>query len=146
MRTRILILFIGIFAFTAAPVGAQFRCSLMHGEPVYCTSAAQVREVGMTSTSGPVIVAQRTNGAKGVSRVTTPVVYQAFSLSVPSEITAKEFGIKDPTAAPVARKGFITGPEWGEGPCPVGEPWILLILALAFGVGIYFKTRKIKQL
>ena len=89
----------------------------------------------------PVLYAQGTDGRL---KTVTPVVYKAFDLSVPSEYTAKECGINDqPALSPVARRGFITPGDYGEGDSPIGEPWILLILAFVFGVGIYFKTRKI---
>ena len=145
MRTRILSLFIGLFVIAATPLGAQFRSSIMRGQPVYCTSSAQVQEVGMyNATVMPVLYAQGTDGRL---KTVTPVVYKAFDLSVPSEYTAKECGIADNTYSNrVDRRGFITPGDYGEGDSPIGEPWILLILAFVFGVGIYFKTRKIKAL
>lgn len=146
MRTRILSLFIGLFVIAATPLGAQFRSSIMRGQPVYCTSSAQVQEVGMhNATVMPVLYAQGTDGRL---KTVTPVVYKAFDLSVPSEYTARNFGIGESAGkSPVARRGFIDGPETGRSDeSPIGEPWILLILAFVFGVGIYFKTRKIKAL
>lgn len=44
------------------------------------------------------------------------------------------------------RRGFGGGPESGQGPSPIGEPWILAIFALAFaGVIAWRKRNSIKQ-
>ena len=68
-------------------------------------------------------------------------IYAPFDNTMPSEQSS------GPNKAPGKGGGnpktFIGGPETGQGPSPVGEPWVLAIFALAFaGVVALRKTKK----
>ena len=69
-------------------------------------------------------------------------IYAPFDNTMPSEQSS------GPNKAPGKGGGgnpktFIGGPETGQGPSPVGEPWVLAIFALAFaGVVAIRKTKK----
>ena len=68
-------------------------------------------------------------------------IYAPFDNTMPSEQSS------GPNKAPGKGGGnpktFLGGPETGQGPSPVGEPWVLAIFALAFaGVVALRKTKK----
>ena len=68
-------------------------------------------------------------------------IYAPFDNTMPSEQSS------GPNKAPGKGGGnpktFIGGAETGQGPSPVGEPWVLAIFALAFaGVLALRKTKK----
>ena len=62
-------------------------------------------------------------------------VYEPFSSATPSEYS--EVGAENTSGTNNGRqirKGLIGGPEDPLGPSPVGEPWVLALLALVYGV------------
>lgn len=68
-------------------------------------------------------------------------IYAPFDNTMPSEQSS------GPNKAPGKGGGnpktFIGGgPEIGQGPCPVGEPWVLAIFALAFAGVVAIRKRK----
>ena len=65
--------------------------------------------------------------------------YAPFDDAVPSDY-AEGVG-NTPRHLSGRRNGFGGGPEWGEGPCPVGEPWILAIFAAMFSGIIAWRKR-----
>ena len=68
-------------------------------------------------------------------------VYTPFDASAPSE--QSEANTNQASGKPGRVKTFIGGGETGQGPSPIGEPWVLAIFALAFaGVVAIRKTKK----
>ena len=67
-------------------------------------------------------------------------IYAPFDNTMPSEQSS------GPNKAPGKGGGnpktFIGGAETGQGPSPVGEPWVLAIFALAFAGVIAIRKRK----
>lgn len=67
-------------------------------------------------------------------------IYAPFDNTMPSEQSS------GPNKAPGKGGGnpktFIGGPETGQGPSPVGEPWVLAIFALAFAGVVALRKRK----
>lgn len=72
-------------------------------------------------------------------------IYAPFTTATPSEQAQQE-----PNRAPrhpgTIRRGLIDGPNSGQGPSPVGEPWILALFALLMAGGIAVKRRRNKTL
>lgn len=68
-------------------------------------------------------------------------VYEPFTTATPSEQAQQE-----PNRAPghpgTIRRDLPGGPESGQGPSPVGEPWIMVLFAALFAGGIALKRRK----
>lgn len=68
-------------------------------------------------------------------------VYTPFDASAPSD--QSEANTNQAPGKPGRVKTFIGGGETGQGPSPIGEPWVLAIFALAFaGVIAVRKTKK----
>ena len=71
-------------------------------------------------------------------------VYEPFSTAMPSEYS--EVGSRNSSEGTKPerqiRKGLIGGPEDPLGPSPIGEPWVLLLMAVAFGGVIYLSRKK----
>ena len=68
-------------------------------------------------------------------------VYAPFDASAPSE--QSEANTNQASGKPGRVKTFIGGGETGQGPSPIGEPWVLAIFAPAFaGVVAIRKTKK----
>lgn len=68
-------------------------------------------------------------------------VYAPFDASAPSE--QSEANANQAPGRHGKVKTFYDGPGAGQGPSPVGEPWVLAIFALAFaGVVAIRKTKK----
>ena len=67
-------------------------------------------------------------------------IYAPFDNTMPSEQSS------GPNKAPGKGGGnpktFIGGGEYGQGPSPIGEPWILAIFALAFAGVVALRKRK----
>lgn len=67
-------------------------------------------------------------------------IYAPFDNTMPSEQSS------GPNKAPGKGGGnpktFIGGAETGQGPSPVGEPWVLAIFALAFAGVVALRKRK----
>ena len=67
-------------------------------------------------------------------------IYAPFDNTMPSEQSS------GPNKAPGKGGGnpktFLGGPETGQGPSPVGEPWVLAIFALAFAGVVALRKRK----
>lgn len=74
----------------------------------------------------------------------TGTVYEPFGTSTPSE--QSEVGASySPAKAPGnPRKSPLTPGDPGQGPSPVGEPWVMLAFALAMGVVIAVRQHKRK--
>lgn len=71
------------------------------------------------------------------------VVYTPFTSSLPSELNSTGAGSEMSNRPHGHVRTFIGGSETGQGPSPIGEPWILAIFALAFaGVVAIRKTKK----
>lgn len=70
------------------------------------------------------------------------VVYTPFTSSLPSELNSS--GGESNSGRPHGHvRTFIGGSETGQGPSPVGEPWILALFAAAFaGLIAIRKTKK----
>ena len=71
-------------------------------------------------------------------------VYEPFDNTPPSEQYSEGIS-SSPNRAP--GKGgrprtFFDGPESGQGPSPVGEPWILAAFAILFAGVVYLRRRK----
>ncbi|MCR5533384.1 MAG: InlB B-repeat-containing protein [Paludibacteraceae bacterium] len=76
----------------------------------------------------------------GALAISTPAItYKPFHPAAPSEYDAE--GNVAEESVPERRKTLGGGPEWGEGPCPVGEPWILAIFAAMFSGIIAWRKR-----
>lgn len=67
-------------------------------------------------------------------------VYAPFDASAPSE--QSEANTNQASGKPGRVKTFIGGGETGQGPSPVGEPWVLAIFALAFAGVVAIRKRK----
>lgn len=74
-------------------------------------------------------------------------VYEPFTTSTPSEYTEGENAASySPGKAPGYRKGFGGGPESGQGPSPIGDAMLpLLLMAVVFCGAIYFRRRRAAQ-
>ena len=70
-------------------------------------------------------------------------IYEPFSNSTPSEQSSVGASQTSP-AGPNRGKKFDTGGDSGQGPSPVGEPWVLAVFALAFG-GVIALRRRVKE-
>lgn len=67
-------------------------------------------------------------------------IYAPFDNTMPSEQSS---GPKKASGKGGGNpKTFIGGPETGQGPSPVGEPWVLAIFALAFAGVLALRKRK----
>ena len=71
-------------------------------------------------------------------------VYAPFDASAPSEQSAA--GPSKAPGRPGNVKTFIGGGETGQGPSPVGEPWVLAIFAIAFAGIVAIRKRKKRTL
>ena len=67
-------------------------------------------------------------------------VYAPFDASAPSE--QSQANANQAPGRPGKVKTFIGGGEYGQGPSPIGEPWVLAIFALAFAGVIALRKRK----
>jgi hypothetical protein len=67
-------------------------------------------------------------------------VYAPFDASAPSE--QSEANTNQASGKPGRVKTFIGGGETGQGPSPIGEPWVLAIFALAFAGVVALRKRK----
>ena len=67
-------------------------------------------------------------------------VYAPFDASAPSE--QSEANTNQAPGKPGRVKTFIGGGETGQGPSPIGEPWVLAIFALAFAGVVAIRKRK----
>ena len=74
-------------------------------------------------------------------------VYEPFSNTTPSEYTEGGSAASySPGKAPGYRKGFGGGPESGQGPSPIGDAMLpLLLMAVVFCGAIYFRRRRAAQ-
>ena len=71
------------------------------------------------------------------------VVYTPFTSSLPSELNSTGAGSETSNRPHGHVRTFIGGSETGQGPSPIGEPWILTLFAAAFaGVVAIRKTKK----
>lgn len=66
-------------------------------------------------------------------------IYAPFDNTVPSEQCGPN---KAPGKGGGKPKTFIGGPESGQGPSPVGEPWVLAAFALVFAGVVWLRGRK----
>ena len=67
-------------------------------------------------------------------------VYAPFDASAPSE--QSEANTNQAPGRHGKVKTFYDGPGAGQGPSPVGEPWVLAIFALAFAGVVAIRKRK----
>ena len=70
-------------------------------------------------------------------------VYEPFGTAAPSELS--EVGgtsTEGNTPEKHLRRGFDTGGDAGQGPSPIGEPWILVVMAVVFGGMVYYRRKK----
>ena len=74
------------------------------------------------------------------TRYSSPI-YEPFSNTTPSEQTEIGSGQSKPNGH--IRKGFDVGGDAGQGPSPIGDAVVpMVVLALAFGGVIYLRRRK----
>ena len=74
------------------------------------------------------------------TRYSSPI-YEPFSSTTPSEQTEIGSGQSKPNGH--IRKGFDVGGDAGQGPSPIGDAVVpMVVLALAFGGVIYLRRRK----
>ena len=67
-------------------------------------------------------------------------IYTPFDNTTPSEQQGKNYSPSGP------KRVFDTGAEHGQGPSPIGEPWILAFFAAGFaGVIAYKRARTSKK-
>lgn len=71
-------------------------------------------------------------------------VYAPFDASAPSE--QSEAGPSKAPGRPGNVKTFIGGGETGQGPSPIGEPWVLAIFAILFAGVVAIRKRKKRTL
>ncbi len=70
-------------------------------------------------------------------------VYEPFDNSTPSEQSAVGSDYSPANAPSGPRRGFIGGPESGQGPSPVGDAMLpLLLMAIVFAAGVAIKKMK----
>ncbi len=67
-------------------------------------------------------------------------VYAPFDASAPSE--QSEANANQAPGRHGKVKTFYDGPGAGQGPSPIGEPWVLAIFALAFAGVVALRKRK----
>lgn len=74
-------------------------------------------------------------------------VYEPFSNTTPSEYTEGGSGASySPAKAPGYRKDFVTPGDYGEGPSPIGDAMLpLLMMAVVFCGAIYFRRKRAAQ-
>lgn len=117
------------------------------------TSRASVHTIGASGNIGSAVsngstgsqMSSPNQSYSGALAISTPAItYKPFHPAAPSEYDAE--GNVAEESVPERRKTLGGGPEWGEGPCPVGEPWIMAIFAAIFGgVIAWRKKQSIKQ-
>ena len=70
-------------------------------------------------------------------------VYEPFDNSAPSEQSAVGSDYSPAKAPSGPRRGFIGGPESGQGPSPIGDAMLpLLLMAIVFAAGVSVKKLK----
>ena len=71
-------------------------------------------------------------------------VYEPFSTTTPSDYSeVSTTSTSEESGRPGhIRKGLIGGPEDPAGPSPIGEPWIMAVMAVVFGGVIYLRRRR----
>ena len=70
--------------------------------------------------------------------------YEAFSTEVPSQYTEFSTYQNANSPKPVLRRGFDTGGEYGQGPTPIGEPWVLAVFAAIMAGIIAWKRKHVR--
>ncbi len=121
-----------------------------HAAPTYTTSSATVRCVGSGRTGWGYAPVQdirtyptRTPQTQCImtgGATYSSTIYQPFNNAAPSEYVDGK-APQQTSNGPRRVLGGGGGPEWGEGPCPVGEPWILAAFALLFGGVLAWKRK-----
>ena len=70
-------------------------------------------------------------------------VYEPFTTSAPSEYTEGENAASySPSKAPGYRKGFDIGGDAGQGPSPIGDAMLPLLLMAVVFCGVIYLRRK----
>lgn len=130
------------------PQAIQYRNALLEkpqvslpsntAAPTAATPSASA-SIHMKETSRATIRGGSIASCVGGGMMASGSVYRPFDTNAPSDYTA---GGSTPATSEGPRKGFGGGPEWGEGPCPVGEPWILLAFVTLFGAAMIWKGKR----
>lgn len=101
--------------------------ALLVSAPVTAQNAQEWQSTSVMQTSGSAYSSQVTEiGATTVSSAVTTT--ESYS----------------PASGPNRAKKFDTGGDSGQGPSPIGEPWVLAVFALVFG-GVIFLRRQVKE-
>ena len=71
-------------------------------------------------------------------------VYEPFSTATPSDYSeVSTTSTSEESGRPGhIRKGFDIGGDTPPGPSPIGEPWIMAVMAVVFGGVIYLRRRR----
>ena len=71
-------------------------------------------------------------------------VYEPFSTTTPSDYSeVSTTSTSEESGRPGhIRKGFDIGGDTPPGPSPIGEPWIMAVMAVVFGGVIYLRRRR----
>lgn len=69
-------------------------------------------------------------------------IYEPFSSATPSDQSAVAEGQNSAGRPGHIRKGFDIGGDTPPGPSPIGEPWIMAVMAVVFGGVIYLRRRR----
>ena len=69
-------------------------------------------------------------------------IYEPFDNTAPSDQSGYGPNRAKGKDRPGNPRTYIGGPEAGQGPCPVGEPWVLAVFAMVFAAVVWMKRRK----
>lgn len=69
-------------------------------------------------------------------------VYAPFNEATPADYYSDGASNSPATMSTGADRGFVGGPESGQGPSPVGEPWIMLLFAATLAAVTAWRKRK----
>lgn len=86
----------------------------------------------------------QTSTMVGSGSAYSPQVTEVGATTVTSNVTTTTESYS-PASGPNRGKKFDTGGDSGQGPSPVGEPWVLAVFALVFG-GVIALRRRVKEL
>ena len=126
------------------PLLLLFLFAQAHCTPVYATSSHEAHHVYTCSATAQSIGYMPSHGMRSVNTMPagarySATVFEPFNGASPSDYS--EVG-KAPSGPNGRRNGF--GPRVDDKPAdtsPIGEPWILLLLAALFGGIITWKNR-----
>ena len=83
----------------------------------------------------------QTSTMVGSGSAYSPQVTEVGATTVSSNVTTTTDSYS-PSQTPNRAKKFDTGGDSGQGPSPIGEPWVLALFALAFGGVIFLRKRR----